>query len=68
MTMPDFTSHFFIVFTVKVHTFSVPFLPGFTAFCLPSFFGSQRQSYDFFLIPQMPVEFLFLPAPLGGQE
>lgn len=38
VTMPDLTSHLFIIFTIKVHTFSVLFLIGFIPFCLHNLF------------------------------
>lgn len=66
MTLPDFTSHFFVAFTVKVYTVCVRFLIRFTTSHQLSCFTSQGQRYDFFPFTQTEGREIF-PRPRAGE-
>ena len=69
MTLTDFTLHFLLLFTGKVHKVCSCFPGYFTASHELSFFGSHRQSYDklFSFQAKQEVFFVCLP-PAGGRQ
>ena len=68
LTMTDFTSHFFIVFPVRLYIVCIRFLRGFTSPLSFSCFSSQMQSYDISPYPWYDRVDFFVVRPRAGNE